>query len=323
MSTLSSKDFSVVIQGPIMGTPNDLDENQLTQQCIASVRHHLPECEIIISTWKGQEVEHLSYDKLVFNDDPGAIAYNDTSNATKFNNNNRQIVSTISGIKIAERKYVIKLRGDCKLVNTNFYKYLENFDSHNHYHLLERRIITSTVFTKDPRKIPFLYHISDVFQIGLRTDMANLWDVPLQEEPATTRYVPLNKKLWNDPYPTENYRMRYASEQYIWYAFCKKNKIDLSLNYFCELPFKKILLSELLVIDNFIIQEPKKIGLELPKKMQQFENYPFLYTGEEWEELYHSYCVKKSLFLPQLKLIFLTYYSSLRLVKKNLKRKHK
>jgi hypothetical protein len=76
---ISDKDISVVVQGPIHKQDN------LTKRVLESVRTHLPNAELILSTWKGSDVDGLDCDVLLLNDDPGAInGYNV----------NRQIVST-------------------------------------------------------------------------------------------------------------------------------------------------------------------------------------------------------------------------------------
>ena len=102
---ICKSDFSVIIQGPILGKREEPKEAQLTMQCIESVRRVLPGSEIIISTWDGTDVSHLDYDKVVFSQDPGAITYNDYELKHVFNNNNRQIVSTKNGLNSATKLY--------------------------------------------------------------------------------------------------------------------------------------------------------------------------------------------------------------------------
>lgn len=63
---IDTKDISVVVQGAVGG---------YTPVCLASVRKHLPESEIVLSTWKGSNVEGLDYDVLVLSDDPGGFDY--------------------------------------------------------------------------------------------------------------------------------------------------------------------------------------------------------------------------------------------------------
>lgn len=288
----SSKDFSVIIQGPIIGKKNDTIEKQLSQECIKSIRKNMPDAEIIISTWIGEETDHLDFDKIVFNEDPGAITYNDFELKNVYNNNNRQIVSTYNGLILASRKYAIKIRADFRIENTSFYNFIGKFKAYNKYPFFKQKIIVTTYFSRNPEKIPLLYHISDLFQIGLTEDLMNLWDIDIQPEPETTRAFPYSKNIWNDPFRRNKYKMKYASEQYIWFAFTKKVKLDLSLKYFSHVPIRLINKATISIIDNFIILSPEQIGLYIPERLIHGEKK--LYTFKEWFNLYNDICVNKS-----------------------------
>jgi hypothetical protein len=98
-----SKDISVVVQGPIHTQDN------LTKRVLESVRTHLPDAELILSTWKGSKVDGLDCDILLLNEDPGALEKQPINSR----NLNRQIVSTCNGIMASTRIFVLKLRTDC------------------------------------------------------------------------------------------------------------------------------------------------------------------------------------------------------------------
>jgi hypothetical protein len=304
--------LSVVVQGRIFGDPHDPYEKQLTLQCIESIRNLMPQAEIIVSTWEGSDVSHLSYDKVVFSEDPGGTAYN--IHEPKFlNNNNRQIVSTYNGLKAATKKYAIKMRGDCKFIDTDFVKYWQtDYPRADKYRFFKERVIILTHFSRSPRRIPQLIHPSDLFYIGLLEDLLNLWNIPLQPEPQTTRAFPLEKRIINNSLESSFYRMKFGAEQYIWYSFCKKNGLDLELKYFGDIPKAKILASEMSIINNFIIVEPEKLGLLMPKR---FINYPFndLYSHQEWLKLNKIYASGASK-LFEWKLIFDVYKTNVLLV---------
>lgn len=279
--------LSVIIQGKIFGTPADPREKQLTLQCIESVRKSLPNAEIIISTWTGSDVSHLPYDKVVFSDDPGATAYH-IHDPTFFNNNNRQIVSTYNGLKAASGKYAIKMRGDHTLTGVGFVKYLQEFPRSDTYRFFKQRVVTLTHFSRNPRRIPQLIHPSDIFQVGLLEDLLALWSIPQQPEPQTTRAFPLEKRIINNSLENSFYRMKFGSEQYIWYAYCKKNGLDMELKHFGDIPVDKIVKSDMSIINNFVIVEPEKINVVMPER---FVMYPFddLYTHREWLILSRKY----------------------------------
>jgi hypothetical protein len=282
------KDISVVIQGKVLGQPNEPFEKQQTQQCINSVRQFMPDAEVIISTWQGSDIAHLTgYDKAIFNSDPGAVAYFD-HNPNFLNNNNRQITSTYNGLLAATRRYAIKMRGDSVITSTAFLNYIQPYPRGNKFRFFKQRVLIPTKYTRNPRRIATLIHPSDIFQLGLTEDLRNLWDIPLQPEPQTTRAYPVEKKILNNALKGGYYRMKFGAEQYIWYAFCKKMGLEMELKHYSHIPSAHILNSEMSMINNFIIAEAKDFGVALPERMYWVIDED-LYTHEEWLKLCHKY----------------------------------
>jgi hypothetical protein len=300
--------LSVVVQGKVFGLPGDPYKEQLTMQCIKSIRDFLPKAEIILSTWEGSVVSHLDYDKVVFNQDPGAVAYCDDM-PNFFNNNNRQIVSTYNGLKAATKTYAIKMRGDCKLVDTDFIYYLKEYPRGERYSFFKQRVVTITKYSRNIRRIAQLIHPSDIFQVGLLEDLLDLWDIPLQPEPETTRAFPIEKKIINNSHVGGFHRMKLGAEQYNWYAFCKKHGLDLELKYFSNLPVNKILPSEISMINNLVIVEALKLGIVIPKRMEAHYDKD-LYTHEEWLKLCEKYSVKRVTKFDEWALITLVYINN-------------
>lgn len=294
MDTKNPSDFSIVIQGKIFGSPYENHEKQLTLNCIESIRTFLPGAEIILSTWEGSDVSHLPFDKVIFNHDPGAIAYS-IYQPQFLNNNNRQIVSTYNGLKAAGRKYAIKMRGDCKLLNSDFLNYLIDYPRSPKYKFFEQRIVIPTVYSRNPRRIAQLMHPSDIFQVGLLEDLLQLWSIPLQPEPETSRAIPIEKEILNNNLDSRYFRMKFGAEQYIWYAFAKSRGLDLEIKYYSNIPASKILPSEMSVINNYIIVEPEKLGVLLPERMTRNKDSN-LYTHQEWQELAKKYAAGVSIF---------------------------
>jgi len=281
--------FSVIIQGKVLGNPGDNYEKQLTLQCIESIRKFIPGAEIIVSTWEGSDVSHLPVDKVVFNRDPGAIAYS-IYEPDYLNNNNRQIVSTYNGLTAGTKKFGIKMRGDCKLLGTSFIHNLKEYPRSDKYRFFKQRIIIPTFYSRNPRRIAQLIHPSDVFQVGLLEDLQDLWNVPLQPEPETTRALPVEKKIINDTLGNSYRRSKFGPEQYIWYAFSKKNGLDMELKHFSDIPASKILPSDWSIINNFVIEESEKLGVLLPPKMtERRDMQKDLYTHQEWAKLAERY----------------------------------
>lgn len=315
---MTSKDFSVIVQGPIIGKPDEAYENQKTLHCLESLKQVLPDAEIIISTWKGSDCSHLFYDKIIFNEDPGAISYNDYELKNHLNNNNRQIVSTYNGLKEASRKYAIKIRGDFKLENTSFFSLMNKYTEVNKYPFFKHRILVPTYVSRDPEKIPLLFHMSDLFQVGYTADLLDLWDIPLQPEPETTRAFPYNTGFINNPFRDNTWNTRFTPEQYIWYAYAKKKGLNLDIKYFYQTPINIISLSLLSIIDNFIIASPEQLGILIPESITHKFNQRFLYTHEKWKKLYEEFCIEKSNYKIR-KHVFLIILISQKFILRNMK----
>ena len=313
---ISTSDFSVIIQGPILGKPGESSEMQLTMNCIESVRIVLPGSEIIVSTWVGSDISHLDYDKVVYSEDPGAITYNDFELKDVFNNNNRQIVSTINGLNLSTKKYSIKLRPDFVFENSNFIEFIGKYEMSYKFKFFKNKIIVLTLASRDSSKTPLLFAISDLFQVGLTEDLKKLWNIPLQPEPYTTRAFPYEKQFLNDPFKNNQYKMKYSSEQYIWYSFAKLNNLDISLKYFCEIPINKIGKSIISIVDNFAIYNPEQLGVKPPKKLMH--SLDLMISNSKWQFMYEKICVNKSMFFL-LKEIVKVYINSLVFIRLNKK----
>ncbi|HFI4796319.1 TPA: WavE lipopolysaccharide synthesis family protein [Elizabethkingia anophelis] len=313
---ISSSDISIIIQGPVVGKPLDLYENQGTQQCIDNIREHLPYAEIIVSTWEGTEIHHLKeVDKIVFSKDPGAITYNDYELKGVYNNNNRQIVSTYAGLKAATKPYAIKFRCDFRFRNTNFLTFFKKYESRfAKYSFFSDRVITCNLAFRDCTKHPVLFAISDLFQFGNTNDLYNLWDIPLQLEPETTRAYSYNKQFFNDPFRFNQYKMKYSSEQYIWYAFSKKYNLDLSLKYFCEIPPLKIIPSIISTLNNFVVVNFEDLGLVPPERL--IHSTDLMINSKSWHNYYENiFLLKKNKTI--IELWIKTIYSSFKQIFNN------
>ena len=183
-SPIITKDISVVVQGAV--------DKKKTLKCLKSLRKKLPDAEIILSTWIGSDVTIFKglYDILVFNDDPGS--YNMSEVTWKTNNVNRQIVSTINGVKKATRKYVLKLRTDLVINNTDFLKHYNEIMKNplkreKPYSVFKNRVMIDTYFTRNSEynsctQCGLCFHPSDLWLFGLKDDIENLFDIPLQNE---------------------------------------------------------------------------------------------------------------------------------------------
>ena len=115
------KDITFIIQGPVYP--------DITNKTISSVRQFFPEAKVIYSTCNPEYTDNLKdYDELIISDDPGSFTYADRP-GEKVNNINRQIVSTMAGLKVCKTKYAMKLRSDFMLKGNKFLEFWNKFSN--------------------------------------------------------------------------------------------------------------------------------------------------------------------------------------------------
>ena len=275
---IASKDISVVVQGKI--------EPKYTGKCLKSIRKHLPKAEIILSTWKNEPIQNLNYDVLILNKDPGAYVF---TSDVKPQNQNRQIVSTLNGIKKASRKYVLKLRSDIRLNGTKFLSYFAKYQKRNaQCKILQERVLINSLYTREPltKNKPFLFHPSDWIMFGMKEDLLNIWDIPLAQEPQTSEYFKNNPDM---PH-VEGFYTRWHAEQYIWMSFLKKNGVDLQFDNYMSYSPELTELSELSIVNNTLLLEYKKqFDIVCQKYPQQFGDSEIAHPLN-WLINYQKYC---------------------------------
>ena len=287
---IDSREISVVVQGAVAGRPTDPPSARLTERCLLSVRRRLPHAEIILSTWKGSQVEGLSFDRLVLNDDPGAHPL-DAARKTP-NNINRQIVSTHNGLAVAERKYAVKLRSDFEMFGTGFLDYFNRYRARcDSWRIFRERVVAPTVFSINPRRFaPMPFHPSDWFFFGLRDDLRNLWDVPAAPEPETSRWY---EERTPPRLPFLGGRMaRYAPEQTLWLGLLRKHAA-VACDHMTDATPEAIELTELTFANNLVLASPRRLGIRNLKgsRGSDFDRDCFaIYTHRDWLKLYRRYC---------------------------------
>src|SRR4051812_17964312 len=101
MSRITAQDLSFVMQGEVYRQTSPITGKPVTQSCLESLRRHYPGSEVILSTWQGTDVDGLEFDKVLFNEDPGAWNALRPGAGVKLDNTNRQIVSSRNGLRVA------------------------------------------------------------------------------------------------------------------------------------------------------------------------------------------------------------------------------
>ena len=293
---IDSKEISVIVQGGI--------DKKETPKCLNSIRKILPNAEIILSTWNGADTSDLDYDKVIYNEDPGTVLIEEHKSIKTYNNMNRQLLSTQSGLKIANRKYSLKLRSDLILTGKGFINYFEKFQKRiDDYKLFQQKIVTSTLFTRyniksskhhDRVLIPF--HISDWWFFGLTKDLKSYFlETNLVKEPDFTNYfrAPENKHKDN---PYVNAKFKFAPEQYFGYECFARNYNNIHMEDAADVNDELIKIFEKCLVNNFIVLEYKQSGIYLNKylysKNEIFsgDQYIGLYNFYRYEETYKKIC---------------------------------
>ena len=247
---INSNEISVIVQGPVSKTE--------TLKCLKSVRRHLPEAEIILSTWKGSDISSFDglYNILVENEDPGAFKFSCFHN--KQNNINRMIVSTKEGLKRAKRTYCLKIRSDMFLKGKNFLKeYFLHEKRCEKFKLFSHRIIAYPYFSvkfhqKNRLKVYEPFHISDWCYFGLTEDLVKLYDIDTVKEPDFSEYFIHNNTgnhIENDLFPDTKWQ--FPPEQYTILSCIKKYFSEIKMCHRLDITKENIEQSELFIINNF------------------------------------------------------------------------
>lgn len=284
------KDITVVVQGPVQTLKGREQEEGITHKCLSSVRAHLPGAHIILSTWTEQDLAGLDYDELVVSEDPGPNIRNFHSDGRpQYYNNNRQIVSTLAGLKQVSTPYAIKLRSDNYLTGNGFVelqsRYPERCGSHS---IFRERVVVSNVFTRRYAKgFRVAFHLSDFFYYGLTEDLLAIWDL----------------KLLDDVTPDEAARAQARGNGFIvdctqmfWLRTLQKFDASVQLEGLLDNTPDKLGQSDLYYADNLVIAPPEIMGLSLGEKFSgnariarpkgRCAQWQFF----EWQDLYKRYC---------------------------------
>lgn len=262
---ISPSDITIVFQGNVSaGTGGDSFRN-----CLEITRATLPGARVILSTWLDTKVPgSIDVDELVRSEDPGAlppIKFDDVGS----NNINRQIVSTLAGLRKVKTKYAIKLRTDSYLEHDgflkNYIKFNEQFPSGSD------RILTSSFFTIDPfvfEHMPF--HTSDWFHFSTTSELIKYWSRPLVTLAEATFYEN-NRHARHSSYLDKKFRTMLAVEQYLCVAYANRSGYNTpAFHNDCRkvvlMDFQRFLASQFMILD------PWQAGFKLPK-------YKWAYTS--------------------------------------------
>ncbi len=282
---IKDKDISIVVQGPILYKSQYNITDETTKIVCQRLRKIFKESEIILSTWERENVSGIPFDKVIFNKDPGATWFN-INDKKQLNNCNRLIVSTFAGIKAASNKYVLKVRSDLFLISKKFLTYFDKFSLYEEeFKFVQSRIIAFSLNSLYGHKTSQFtmnrpFHISDWAYFGYKSDLLNLYDIPLTEEPDFSQWFLKHCKNFMDFEPEKIWRM--PPEQYITYSFLKKF-VPIHLKHTADTSNNNMEMSSKLLTNNFLVLDQTQFSLISLKYLY----FPF----SSWQgfELYIAY----------------------------------
>lgn len=255
---ISPSDITIVFQGNVSASTG----GDSFRSCLEITRATLPGAKVILSTWRGVKVpKSIVVDEVVRSKDPGAlppIKFDDVGS----NNINRQIVSTLAGLRAVKTKYAIKLRTDSFLEHDgflkNYVKFNEQFPSGSD------RILASSFFTIDPfvfEHMPF--HASDWFHFSTTSELIKYWSRPLVTQEEATFYEN-NRHARHSSYLDKKFRTMLAVEQYLCTTYAKQYGYDTpAFHNDCR---KEVLKDfQHFLANHFMILDPWQAGFKLPK----------------------------------------------------------
>ena len=302
-SSIASKDISVIIQGPIFNKTHPLAPSGITFQVVSAIRNFLPEANIILATWKGQDTKGIDVDTVMYLDDPGTTNfYRDGAQTNNlYNNSNRLIYSTQQGLSKVTTRYTLKIRSDLLMFHALFVNFFNIYNLYdNKWKVLENRVLAFPLYSlkfedgvKEGQQLRQVrpFHVSDWVYFGLTKDIKMLFECELLPEPQTSRWFENRPKPDNDLWPERLWR--YSPEQYITSNLAHRT-LGIMLEHASVEDNNIIEASERFIANNFTIIDQKQWGLySLKLENYQDELEPNIlngiYSHHVWRDDYKKY----------------------------------
>lgn len=217
---------------------------------VESVRRVLPNCELIVATWTGSDVGLLSgkADRILELDDPGiaSLGWDNKCNI------DRQLRSVNAGLRVATRPYAIRMRLDATLEHAGFldaYWSMLTDASLRPASLFKQRVLATSIYFRDAAKSNYLFHPSDIFQMGLRNDLVDLWKAPLVQSKQSKAV-----------------QLALVPEQYIWICYLLSKNVSAEQLDAQRFRYGSMLMSEWSLATNWWVVDGKANGIVLPDR---------------------------------------------------------
>lgn len=273
MGAIKCQDVSFVVQGPIVTNEEKKVGIYSTKDVLLSIRRYFPEAEIVLSTWENSNVEDLDYDLITQNIDPGAmvISYHmfaadqisQQERKEAVFNVNRLLISAVNGIEKCTRRYVVKTRTDIIFTSSNLLYKMGHIANDrpikSKYALLDKKVLSTNYYVRDPLKSNILFHPSDILIAGQKKDV----------------YVLFNQELAvKEDFIDDFSILRLVNEQYLFTKLIR-SVYNKALSVETLMAVKKIdnfILSENFIFNNFLMYTPQELGVIFPQKL--YTSYP-------------------------------------------------
>jgi len=244
---IADSTISFVVQGPVIK-----EGENTTKEVLNSIRKNFPNSEIILSTWKNEAVDGLECDQVVFSDLPDSLNLYTGHQC----NINRQIVSTLNGIHAASNKYLVKTRTNTLFTGNEILAVYHNEQAS----VFKQLVYTIDLFSRDQYKSSvksfhdgFLHHPSDIFLLGLKEDIEQLFSCEM-----ATKALMLNKGGLGI----------LAPEQYLWMnLLIRKQQIKDYKNSLVKYNPEACYKSEKLLFENFRVYHFETLGVRLENRL--------------------------------------------------------
>ena len=287
-SVINSKDISVVVQGAV--------DPILTPQCLTSIRKHLPQAEIILSTWEDEIVSGLSYDKVILSQAPASVIVQKSPHIIS-NNTNRMIYGVQQGLTLATRPYTLKIRTDIILQDADFLRYWDMYPKRqDKFQLFEHRVLNYYLFAPQfnhrlGHRIPTLFHPSDWMFFGLTQDVKRLFDIPLQPDPEYALWWANHPKPSQQIDPWPGVVFRFSPEQYLFYQALRQKFPEITFDNYFDITREKEQTSRLIMANNFVILDYRQWHIKMKKYQHRLGTIPRGQTSHvHWQQDYKYFC---------------------------------
>ena len=315
---INDQDISIIVQGPVFFESAYQVTPNATQLVFMRLRKLFPKSELILSTWEGEKVDGIPFDKLILNKDPGATWFT-YKNYKLLNNCNRLIVSTQAGLQAATRPYVLKIRSDLFMISKKFLDFFNQFPSYDSkYTFVRSRILAFSIYSlKSEKNCLFTmerpFHISDWAYFGYKEDLLNYYDVPLVQEPEFSHWFLRRFKPFRDIELNRLWKM--SPEQYITSSFFKKY-IPFEFEHSADTSNQNKKLSERLIANNFLVLDQTQFSLISLKYFNLQLLYPSTLSKTSiffsfWLKDYIHYChisIRENILKYKIQILWRTFW---------------